>query len=341
MARVTIEDVALEAGLSVATVDRVLNGRAAVRPQTASRVEKAIRQLNYQPDRLAARLAKGKEYRFCFVLPEGNNSFMIELGEEVRANASRMVPERVHIDLRLTDVFDAATLAATLDSIGDIYDGVAVVALDHPRVREAINGLVERGVAVVTLVSDVPSSKRAHYAGIDNSSAGRTAATLMGRYLGSKNGKVGLIAGSLSLRDHIERRFGFEQVMLHEFSHLTILPVLESRDDWQRVEKVTAQMLADHPDLIGIYNVGAGARGIVTALENAGRQNQVTYIAHELTDHTRRALVDGTIDVIINQNAGHEVRSAVRVLMAKADKSPLIEAMEHIRIDIFVRDNLP
>jgi LacI family transcriptional regulator len=341
MARVTIEDVALEAGLSVATVDRVLNGRAAVRPQTALRVEKAIRQLNYQPDRLAARLAKGQEYRFCFVLPEGNNGFMIGLGEEVRAIAARLIPERVHIDLRLTDVFDAATLAATLDSIGDIYDGVAVVALDHPRVRESINGLVERGVSVVTLVSDVPSSKRVHYAGIDNSSAGRTAATLMGRFLGGKKGKVGLIAGSLSLRDHIERRFGFEQVLAQEFPHLAILPVLESRDDWQRVEKVTAEMLTAHPDLIGIYNVGAGARGIVVALENTGRQKQITYIAHELTDHTRRALVDGTIDVIINQNAGHEVRSAVRVLMAKADRTPLIEAMEHIRIDIFVRDNLP
>ncbi|MGB3141536.1 MAG: LacI family DNA-binding transcriptional regulator [Aestuariivirga sp.] len=341
MARVTIEDVALAAGLSVATVDRVLNGRAAVRPQTAQKVEKAIRQLNYQPDRLAARLAKGQEYRFCFVLPEGNNDFMIGLGEEVRAMASHLVSERVQIDLRLTDVFDAATLAATLDSIGDIYDGVAVVALDHPRVREAINGLVERGVSVVTLVSDVPSSKRVHYAGIDNSSAGRTAATLMGRFLGGKTGKVGLIAGSLSLRDHIERRFGFEQVLAQEFPQLAILPVLESRDDWQRVEKVTAEMLSAHPDLIGIYNVGAGARGIVAALENTGRQKQVTYIAHELTDHTRRALVDGTIDAIINQNAGHEVRSAVRVLMAKADRTPLIEAMEHIRIDIFVRDNLP
>lgn len=341
MARVTIEDVALAAGLSVATVDRVLNGRAAVRPQTAQKVEKAIRQLNYQPDRLAARLAKGQEYRFCFVLPEGNNDFMIGLGEEVRAMASHLVSERVQIDLRLTDVFDAAALAATLDSIGDIYDGVAVVALDHPRVREAINGLVERGVSVVTLVSDVPSSKRVHYAGIDNSSAGRTAATLMGRFLGGKTGKVGLIAGSLSLRDHIERRFGFEQVLAQEFPQLAILPVLESRDDWQRVEKVTAEMLSAHPDLIGIYNVGAGARGIVAALENTGRQKQVTYIAHELTDHTRRALVDGTIDAIINQNAGHEVRSAVRVLMAKADRTPLIEAMEHIRIDIFVRDNLP
>src|SRR5436190_242468 len=146
MARATIEDVARQAGVSVATVDRVLNGRASVRPQTVERVEGAIRLLNYQPDRLAARLARGKEYRFCFVLPEGSNSFMIGLGEEVRAAAHRMRQEKVAIDMRLTDVFDPETLARTLDQIGDIYDGVAVVALDHPRVREAINGLTERSV---------------------------------------------------------------------------------------------------------------------------------------------------------------------------------------------------
>ena len=144
--RATIEDVASEAGVSVATVDRVLNGRAAVRPQTAERVEKAIRRLNYQPDRLAARLARAREYRFCFVLPEGTNAFMIALGDAVREEALRMAREKVVIDLRHTDVFDADTLAATLDAIGTIYDGVAVVALDHPRVREAINALADRGV---------------------------------------------------------------------------------------------------------------------------------------------------------------------------------------------------
>jgi LacI family transcriptional regulator len=77
-------------------------------------------------------------------------------------------------------MFDGEVLAATLESIGDTHDGVAVVALDHPAVRESINALAARGVTVVTLVSDVPGSKRAHYAGIDNSSAGRTAASLMG-----------------------------------------------------------------------------------------------------------------------------------------------------------------
>ena len=196
-------------------------------------------------------------------------------------------------------------------------------------------------MTVVTLVSDVPGSKRVHYAGIDNSSAGRTAASLMGRFLRGLSGKVGLIAGSLALRDHIERQFGFEQVTAHEFPNLKILPVRESRDDWRKLEAMTAQLLAEHPDLIGLYNVGGGTRGIVAGLEAAGRAKDIVFIAHELTDPTRRALIRGTVDAIIGQDPGHEVRSAVRVLMAKADNVPPIESQERIRIDIFLRDNLP
>jgi hypothetical protein len=156
-----------------------------------------------------------------------------------------------------------------------------------------------------------------------------------------RTGEVGLIAGSLALRDHIERQFGFEQIMTHEYPHLSILPVREGRDDWQRVEEVTAQLLKEHPNLIGIYNAGGGTRGIIVALEKAKRERDIVFIAHELTNHARKALIRGTVDAIINQDAGHEVRSAVRVLLAKADNAPLIEAQERIRIDIFLRDNLP
>src|SRR6266508_6728563 len=115
MGKITILDVAHSAGVSVATVDRVLNRRTGVRKMTVERVEAAIRQLNYQPDRLAARLASAREYRFCFVLPTGNNSFMVTLGEEVRAMTERMAPERVTLDMRLTDVFDGVALSQTLD----------------------------------------------------------------------------------------------------------------------------------------------------------------------------------------------------------------------------------
>ena len=104
MARATIEDVAEKAGVSVATVDRVLNGRAQVRPQNAKRVEAAIRALNYHPDRLAARLAKGREYRFCFVLPKGDNIFMRGLEAEISNHARHLESERVNADILYTDV---------------------------------------------------------------------------------------------------------------------------------------------------------------------------------------------------------------------------------------------
>jgi LacI family transcriptional regulator len=341
MVKITIQDVAERAGVSVATIDRVLNRRPGVKSGTIEKVETAIRELNYQPDRIAARLARSREYRFCFVLPNSIGEFMTRVASEVELMAYRMAPERVAIMTKKVDVFNGELLAATLDEIGDDIDGVAVVALDHPAVREAINALVARAITVVTLVSDVPGSKRAHYAGIDNSSAGRTAAGLMGRFTRGQKGKVGLFAGSLALRDHIERQFGFEQVMAHEFTALEILPVRESRDDISRSEELVRQLLTEHPDLIGIYNVGGGTMGIVAGLDSSPRAKDIVFIAHEVTEGSRRALIRGTIDAIINQDAGHEVRSAVRVLIAKADNVPLIEEQERIRIDIFMRDNLP
>jgi LacI family transcriptional regulator len=341
MSKITIQDVAKRAGVSVATIDRVLNRRPGVRTQTVERVESAIRELNYQPDRIAARLARGREYRIWFVLPQSAGEFFRSIEAEVEDSARRMSAERVAIMVKKVDVFDGEALAATLDSFGEDVDGVAVVALDHPAVRESINALVARGIAVVTLVSDVPGSKRTHFSGIDNSSAGRTAAGLMGRFLRGRKGKVGLFAGSLSLRDHIERQFGFEQVMTHEFPNLEILPVRESRDNVERTEALTTQLLKEHPDVIGLYNVGGGTKGIVAGLEASPKAKDILFIAHEVTEGSRKALIKGTIDAIINQDTGHEVRSAVRVLIAKADNAPLVEAQERIRIDIFMRDNLP
>ncbi len=69
---------------------------------------------------------------------------------------------------------------------------------------------------------------------------------------------------------------------------------------------------------IGIYSLGAGNRGLVRAIEAVARDKRPVVIAHELTDTTRAGLQLGVIDAVLNQDAGHEVRSAIRVLKAKA-----------------------
>ena len=158
--------------------------------------------------------------------------------------------------------------AGALESVPPAYDGVATIALDHPRVRAAIDDMADRGVAVVTLVSDVPSSRRLHYVGIDNPAAGRTAAALMGRFLRGRHGAVGVIAGSLALRDHAERQFGFPQVLSSEYPGAR-RPARRRRPRRQRAHpgRRPPPCWRAKPDLVGLYNVGAGNRGIAAALE--------------------------------------------------------------------------
>lgn len=341
MQRATLEDVAREAGVSVATVDRVINRRQGVRERTVARVEAAILKLGYRPDPLGAGLARNRSYRLAFILPTGANSFMASLREQVALTADWLAAQRAFIDLIQIDVFDPLALAGALEQLPDLYAGVATVALDHPRVRAAIDDLSARGVPVVTLVSDAPQSRRIHYVGIDNPAAGRTAGALMGRFVGGRRGAIGLVAGSLALRDHAERQLGFYQVMRAEFPDLVLLPVIEGRDDNARTEALTRELLARHPELVGIYNVGAGNRGIAQALAEAGRAPGIVWIGHELTSHSRGFLLRGTLDAVIHQDAGHEARSAARVLLAHCAGEALLADQERIRIEIFMRDNLP
>lgn len=341
LSRITLQDVAREAGVSLATADRVLNGRTGVRGVTAERVQAAVARLGYRPNLAAARLARGETYRFCFVLPVGANVFMRQLAEQVSNTAEWVAGQNAYIDTLRVDVFAPETLAAALEGLIGRYDGVAIVALDHPKVRAAIDDLVEAGIAVVTLVSDVPSSQRFHYVGIDNIAAGRTAATLLGRFAGGRTGTVGLILGTPALRDHAERQFGFVQVMASEYPALHVLAPVQSLDEDDRAHTVTEAMLREHPDLVGLYNVGAGNRGIAAALTSSNRGNDLIFVGHDLTDDTRRFLLRGVMDAVINQDAGHQSRSAARVLLARCSGEPLMTEQERIRIDIFVRDNLP
>ena len=340
-APLTLRDIARQAGVSLATVDRVLHNRPGVRPDTVRRVKEAVERNAFQPHVAAAELARGRSRRFAFVMPSGPNPFMQEIEAYLGEMSAWLAARRLAVELVATDVFDATVLAARLESLVGDFDGVAVVALDHPSVRAAINDLVDGGTKVVTLVSDVPSSRRHHYIGIDNIAAGRTAGALIGRLVGPKPGKIAVVAGSQSLRDHAERIFGFNQVLVSEYQQLDVLPIVEGRDDDGRSEQLTTKLLADHPDIVGLYNAGAGTPGVAKALIETARAGQMVFVGHDVTMITRKLLLQGMMDAVISQNPGHEARAAVRVLLALARGEPILSEQEQIRIDIVMRDNLP
>jgi LacI family transcriptional regulator len=339
--RPTVHDIANEAGVSLATVDRVLNSRPGVRRQTVEKVESAIRRLGYVRDMAAANLAKRRIYPLMFILPGGENSFMRNLEDEVRSAAARSAAERTSIRIETVPPFDPAALERTLSSINpEMVCGVALVAADTPGVRAAVDRLLDARVPVATLVSDLPGSRRTHFCGIDNKAAGRTAAGLIGRFCSLRSGQVLIIAGSMTLSDHMDRASGFADVLETEYPNLDIVGPVETNDNSAVVKQEVSAALAENRNIVAIYNLGAGNRGLIEAM-SMHRSRALSVVAHELTAHSRQALADGVFDAVINQDCGHEVRSAIRVLKAHADGLDLLSAQERIRIDIFLKDNLP
>jgi LacI family transcriptional regulator len=341
MAKPTVHDIAREAGVSLATVDRVLNARPGVRPQTVDKVRQAIRRIGYVRDVTAANLARQRQYRFLFLLPDGQTQFLDALRDAVRSAAAAPADRTaVHIlDAPIHDGGAMTRLLAGIDLRG--LDGLAILANETPAVRDTIARLKAAGLAVVTLITDQPDSERDDFVGIDNLSAGRTAATLLGRFVGPRPGRVVVLANTMLARDMVERRKGFDQVMAARFGHLRPMPSLEGRDDRLLTARILRTCLGQRTDIVGLYCMGAGMRGVTRAVAEAGLEGRLVVVGHELTPHSRAALLNGAVDAVITQNTGHIARSALRILRARCDGAAIVRAQERIRIDILLRENLP
>ena len=338
----TINDIARVAKVSLATVDRVLNARPGVRATTVTRVNKAIADLGYVRDAAAVSLARGRAYDFVFILPANSNEFLSLIEAQIEALNTSLRHERTRLRFIRVAAFDPVALAAAIDGLDPTaLDGVAIFGPETPSVRDSVTHLKQHGVTVVALVADIPSADRDHYTGVDNVAAGRTAAQLLGRFLGGARGSILVLTGSMLARDHLERRLGFDEVMARDFPHLHVLPSLEGRDDPALIAKLLPTSLRENADVVGIYSSAAGNEGLVQFLRSTDMERRPVVVAHELTALSRAAIADGFFDAIISQDAGHLVRSATRVMRAMRDRTPINAAQERIRIDVYLKENMP
>ena len=174
-------DIAREAGVSPATVDRVLNNRDGVRERTRKAVLETARKLGYASEPDGTQEANGTVLRLDFVLPAGTNTFIANLLQQIVKQGE--LQDDIDVHVHSIEGFNPDSLARQLDALIATTQGVGVIALDHPTVREAMRRLAASGAPIVTLVSDILHVPRLGYIGIDNRAAGRLAGYLLGRLL--------------------------------------------------------------------------------------------------------------------------------------------------------------
>ena len=179
--RVKIIDIAKKAGVSTGTVDRVLHKRGNVSREKQMLVEKAIKELEYEPNVLASVLASKKRYTLAAIVPaysEGSDWELackgIQMGEEEMKKFNTKV-EMHFFNQYDTDSFDEA--AQTL--LKKEYDGVIIATLFEKQAITLSQQLDSLEIPYIYIDSDIPNQNNIAYYGSDTYVSGKIAARLM------------------------------------------------------------------------------------------------------------------------------------------------------------------
>lgn len=316
--RVGVKLIARQAGVSTATVDRVLNQRPgiSVKPATVKKVLDAVSMLNAENAAQLTGEPCQKSFSFALLVQSGAG-FNTRLQQSLYNFQSVLsVHQDVNIQASFTTDLNSDTVAQQLLELGQNSDGVILACQETPVIRDVIQQLAEQDHPVVCITTDLPNSKRLAFVGMDQYRAGRVAGTLIGRFSCQQPGEV-LFIVSGNYRCQQEREIGFRQVLRESFPHLSVSESLQSGDANEISYQQAKAFLADNKPPLAIYNVSGGNQGILQALAECEiLEKTPVYVCHDLTPNTRRSLIEGKIDAVIDYDATDAINQAVQHLIS-------------------------
>ena len=183
--RPTLQHLALAAGVGVATVDRVVNGRANVSQRSIARVLEAARHLGYPlPDRAWEHESIDKpKLPLGFVLHKPSQAFYQQFAAEIRRACDAQTKAGIipHIEFSPSQAPD--DFATAIRSAAATGKAVAATAINHPTMGRLVDELAGQSVPVFSLLNDFAGRGGAGYFGLDNIKVGRLAGWMMATHL--------------------------------------------------------------------------------------------------------------------------------------------------------------
>jgi len=309
--RFPIKEIALQAGLSTATIDRALNKRSHVSPQTQARVAAAISELEAQESQMSAR---GRRMFFDFVI-EAPTRFSREVrqaAEQVVGQVSgtscrlRFVAQEMMSDIEITKIL---TRIAKRGS-----QGVCLKARDTAQVRGCVEMLHKAGIPVVTLVTDIRDAHRIAYIGLDNESAGQTAAYLTATALGDAHGTVLALRSNENFLGEEQRARAFAEKLSELCPSLRLVALSGGSGVHFETARLLSGVVGNLEDICAVYSMGGGNRAVLDVLEQSGHDPTI-YIAHDLDRDNRQLLSKGSENFVLHHDLRLDMQNVLQALL--------------------------
>ncbi len=300
----TVKEIAHQAGLGLATVDRVLHGRDHVRAVTRERVQAALQELERQ--HAASQL---RETRVTIdIVMQAPTRFSSAVRAAFEAELPLMRPATFRARFHLAEVMEERQIIALLRAIARRgTQGIVLKAPATPGIEACLAGLAARKIPVVTYVTDVAAPLRLAYVGMQNTGAGATAAYLLARMAQLGPARVLITLSSQGFEGEDARRIGFARHLAHNAPHLAMTTVSEGFGVNRATGMLIGQALEDHPDISCVYSIGGGNRAILDAFAAVGRGIDV-FAAHDLDRTNTELLKSGQVSFVIHHNLRQDAR---------------------------------
>ena len=298
MNRPTIADLAKAAGVSVATVNRILGGSASVRAATIQRVQEAAGEIGFYG--VGVIDARKKEamphYRLAFLLQQSHRDLYQLFATKIREAARQRRNDEVEPVVEFVDNLEPENIAARLMALGDHCDAVAVIAADHPLIGQAIHALKVQGKPVVAYITDQSAPHRSGYVGTDNWKLGRAAAWFIAKTTHGA-GRIAVFIGNHRYQCQDVSDASFRSYIRENANRLTVEDSLPTHEEPQVAYRIVQGLLRDMDDLVGIYIAGGGISGVLKALREAPEEKRrsVSLICRDIGPETRKGLAEGLI----------------------------------------------
>ncbi|KSV69070.1 LacI family transcriptional regulator [Sinorhizobium sp. GL2] len=340
--RPTIADLARTAGVSVATVDRVLNGRHPVREETARRVYEAAKSIGYHAVGLIRQrvFEDLPQYRLGFVLQKPEQAFYQTVSKEIENAALSLSHARVFAQVDFVANSTPSAITEKLRAAAARNQAIALVAPDYPAVTTAIEELKERGIPVFSLLSDFAAGVREGYVGLNNHKVGRTAAWMITK-AAKRPGKVAAFVGSHRFLGHELREIGFRSYFREHAPDFEVLDTMVNLDTAEITHEATLNLLQRHPDLIGFYVCGGGMEGAISAIREEKLEGKLIAVVNELTPDSRAALGDDVVTLAISTPTPALARETINLMIQAIDKGPTgAPGQTFLPFDLFTPENI-
>lgn len=316
MHRYRIREIAEQAGVSEATVDRVLNARPGVRATTAAQVARAVTELDRQRDQLQL---SGRRFVVDLVM-QAPHRFSTTVQRALEAELPDLRPAALRCRFHLREDGSPTEVAAVLARIGRRGTaGVLLKAQDDPDVVEAVERLHDQGIPVITLVTDLPQSRRIAYVGMDNRAAGGTAAYLI-HHLSHHRSRhmpdtaVLITLSRTSFRGEEERELGFRATLAELDPGRRMVELTETDGLDAALFQSVSDALAENPDIGAVYSVGGGNTATLEAFRLAGRSAE-PFVAHDLDADNRALLRQRRITAVLHHDLRADLRAACQLVL--------------------------